>query len=104
MIKIGSLLNSEGPLLELFCNTNGEIELKGYSLEYEGHLIFSPKFSEVISYLESRITLTELIVLSEGCHFVFKKGGVPNRIPLDDIISSIPYCNEYYKNISDSLK
>lgn len=104
MIKLGSLINSEGPILELTCNYDGKLTLKALSIEHQGFLSFSVRFSEVVSYIDSRITLSELISLSKDCLFSFNTNTELKRIPLKIIIDSIPYSNLYYKDIPDSMK
>lgn len=104
MTEIGSIINSEGPLLTLKCESKGEILLEAYSIEYRGKLSFEPRFKDFISYIESKITLEELISISENCMFFFNRTEDTRRIPLEDIINSLPFKDVCYKEVPESCK
>lgn len=83
---------------------NGVIIVEAYSHNYKGYLSFRPKFRDFISFVESRITLRELITLSNNPIFTFNKNIELRRIPLDHVVESIPYIDHYYNQVSDNLK
>lgn len=103
-IKLGILINSEGPLLSIKALETGDLFLEAYSLKYQGDLSFKPKFKDFIAFIESKITLSELIELSRSIMFSFNVGVEMKKIPLKDVIDSLPYIDSYYNEIPESLK
>lgn len=102
--ELGVLLNSEGPLLKVGSRINGAIIVEAYSNEYEGNLLFEPKFKDLVSYIESKITLRELIFLSKSQMFSFNLNVEMKRIPLETIIDSLFYIDQYYNEVPEDLK
>ena len=104
MIKVGSLINSEGSILSLHCDSDGEIIIQAYSSEYNGTLSITTKFRDCISYVESKINLEELITISSNCIFTFSSKSDLRRIPLESIVRSLPFIDKYYKEVPEALK
>ena len=103
-IVIGELINSEGPLLKVNTRETGQLLIEAYSNEYRGNLSFEPKFKDLVSYIESKITLRELIFLSKSRIFSFNLNVEMKRIPLETIIDSLFCIDEYYNEVSEDLK
>ena len=104
MNLIGQLLNSEGPLLSLHTNENGEHILKIYSHKHNGDLLVTTSFKKVVSYIESKLTLNELIQTSIEYHFKSRNGVNADKPSLDEIKSSIVDVDKYYNEFPDSMK
>lgn len=104
MNLVGQLLNSEGPLLSLHTNENGEHLLKIYSHKYNGDLIVRTSFKKVVSYIESKLTLNELIQTSTEYHFKSRNVSEVDEPSLDEIKSSIVEVDKYFNEFPDSMK
>lgn len=103
-IKLGILINSEGPLLSIKALETGDLFLEAYSLKYQGDLSFKPKFKDFIAYVESKITLRELIFLSENPIFNFNPHVKMVRIPLEEIFDSLPFIDQLFTEVPENLK
>lgn len=101
---LGDIINSEGPLLGVAISNQGKLNLNALSNTYKGYLSFEPRFKDLVSYIESNITLRELILISNAPLFSFDLNVEMKRIPLQHIINSLPYIDHYYKEIPRSLK
>ena len=97
-------MNSEGSLLKVSVEKSGVIIIEAYSRLYNGDLSFQPKFKDFVSYIESKLTLRELITLSNWNMFSFDVGVEMKRIPLEEVINSILYVDCYFKNVPENLK
>ena len=104
MNLVGQLLNSEGPLLTLHTNENGEHILKIYSHKHNGDLMVRTSFKKVVTYIESKLTLNEIIQTSTEYYFKSRNAGKVDEPSLDDIKSSIVDINKYYNEFPDSMK
>ena len=101
---IGHLLNSEGPLFSILHNHNGDIVAKIYSHKYNGDLLVTTHFKKIVSYIESKLTLNELIETSTGYHFKSRNGNNSSEPSLEEIKLSIIDINKYYNEFPDSMK
>lgn len=103
-IKLGSIINSEGPIVTLNVLPNGGLKIEAYSNKFQGNLSFVTKFSDTVSYLDSRLSLRELIELSVSRIFSFNQGVEMYRIPLMEVIDSIPFIDILYREVPDEYK
>lgn len=103
-IQIGNLLNSEGPLLTVNSTDQGVLIIEAKSNTFNGDLSFEPKFSDLIKYIESKLTLRELIFLSKSLMFSFNPKVEIVKIPLEDIIDSLPFIDQLFSEVPENLK
>lgn len=103
-IRVGDILNSEGSLLSFNVIENGELYLEVTSRKYNGDFSFRPKLRDFLSYIESKLTLSELIEISTVHMFSFNEGEDIRKIPLTDIIQSLPFIESYFKEIPEGCK
>jgi len=101
---LGDLINSEGSLLKVSINEDGNIIMNARSQKYHGYLSFEPKFKDFVGYLESKFTLDELIYLSSNRLFSFNIDVELKKIPLDKIIETIPFKDKLYNQVPSGLK
>ena len=101
---IGHLLNSEGPLFTILLSDKDGLITKIYSNRYNGNLVASTSFRNIVSYIESKLTLREFIENSISISFESRGDNSLQNIPLDTIQDSISYIDNYYNELSESLK
>ena len=103
-IRLGDLINCEGPLLNVEITETHKLAIHAASETFLGVLSFEPRFTDLVSYIESKITLRELIFLSKSRRFSFNLDVEMKRIPLETIIDSLFYIDQYYNEVPEDLK
>lgn len=101
---IGHLLNSEGPLLTILTDHKGGLFTRIHLNKFNTNLLVSTSFRDVISYIESKLTLREFITNSEGYSFEKKDDISLKDVPIDEIQSSISFIDNYYNELPNSMK
>lgn len=104
MKTIGHLLNSEGPLVSILLDKNDNLMVKIHSNRYRGDLILMTSFKKIVSYIESKLTLDQLIETSAECYFEGRNNSDSKEPSLEEIKSSIIDVSKYYNEFSDSMK
>jgi len=104
MKTIGHLLNSEGPLFSILLDKNDNLLVKIHSNKYRGDLILITSFKKVVSYIESKLTLDQLIKTSTEYYFKARNNSNSKEPSLEEIKSSIVDVSKYYNEFSDSMK
>lgn len=104
MKTIGHLINSEGPLLSILQDDNETFYIKIYSPSLNCHIQALSNFKKIVGYIESKLTLSELIEGSIECSIQTRRESSLQEFSMDEIKSSIDFINNYYNEISDSMK
>lgn len=104
MKTIGHLINSEGPLLSVLQDDNETFYVKIYSPLLNCHIQALTNFKKIVGYIESKLTLNELIEDSTKCSIHTRRESSLLEFSIDEIKSSIDFINNYYNEISDSMK
>ena len=104
MKKLGNIISEITPLLSLYLDEDNTLMMKAFSKKYKGNFCFSVNFSDLLAYFESKITLEELIGISNNFYFLFDKGQEMIKIPIDDVINSLEYRSVYFNQVPNSRK
>ena len=98
------ILNSEGSILSLYENREGQFHIASLVQGGEGTIYYRSNSNEIRDYANSKITLNELLEKSEEVLVSLKKGSELTTYFKIDFLDRLELGGKYFKDIYKGIK